>query len=106
MTKKYMTMFLLLVFLSPVSVAFADRGERREGRSNFYNQARTFDRQKGSRGEYSGRRLSGEFLPLLVKGMRLFYREGMYYRSTPQGYVVVSPPGYSVVVINPHFSPR
>ncbi len=86
MLKKYLGAFLVAILLLPAVPAFADRGPRRDfhGGKNFHR-------------EYVVHRIGPGYIPLIAGGLALLYSEGMFYRYTRAGYIVVTPPMGAVV---------
>jgi hypothetical protein len=109
MLKKYTIPVLLFAFLIPSLPAFADRGER-ENRRDVRVEVRHEQRGREPRRGYTQHHSESRVIPLLARGLNLFFREGRFYRRTPVGYAMVMPPagsilpavppGYTVVIIN------
>lgn len=101
MFKKAVSVISLTVFLTQPIPAFAQHGERGgahgRGRGGF------------PRGEVV-HRLPPGYISLLAGGLTYLFCEGLFYRYTPAGYVVVAPPpgavvpalppGYTTVYVN------
>ena len=86
MLKKYVALFLLSVFLTPsyTASAFADRHWGRNPHEDFHR-------------EMIVHRLPPGYVSLMAGELALLYSAGMFYRYTPAGYVVVTPPVGAVV---------
>ena len=101
MFKKILTTILVLACLLQPSLVFAD------GRGGHGGH--------GGYGGHGGGSSALGIVALSVAGMSLLYSAGMFYRTTPAGYVVVPapmgavvpalPPGYTVVYmgVNPYY---
>ena len=86
MLKKYLSAAILAVLLLESSPVFADHhwgGDRRWGHG------------------YVARRLPPGYVALTVSGLSYLYCEGLFYRHTPVGYVIVEPPLGAVVPVLP-----
>ncbi len=88
MLKKYIVAALAPAFLLTSVPAFADHWEQREERRGFHGD---FHR------EHIVHRLGPGYISLMVGELALLYSEGMFYRYTPAGYIVVTPPVGAVV---------
>lgn len=83
MFKKLLATILTVIFLTPSTLVFADRGRDRF-RGDFHR-------------EIVVHRLPPGYISLLVGGLAYLYCEGLFYRYTPAGYIVVTPPAGAVI---------
>lgn len=100
MIKRSILIVLTAVFLMSSSSAWADRGDRRDfGRRDYHN------RKYG----HVVHRLPPGYRTIRYGGLSYLYCEGLFYRYTPAGYVIIEPPrgalvpslppGYTTVVV-------
>ncbi len=106
MSKKFIALVAAAAFLLQTIPVYADGPGRHGG--GFRESPRDF--HPSFHHDYVAHRLPSGYISLLVGGLTLLYCEGLYYRYSPAGYVVVQPPvgavvpslppGYTMVIVN------
>ncbi|OGW79251.1 MAG: hypothetical protein A3G33_00175 [Omnitrophica bacterium RIFCSPLOWO2_12_FULL_44_17] len=105
MFKKYIAAISAIAILAQPLPAFAAHGSRPEFRGGIRGGGRgDFHR------EFVAHRLPAGYISLMVAGLTYLYCEGLFYRYTPVGYVIVQPPmgalvpglppGYTMIIEN------
>lgn len=105
MNKKWMALVAASTLLIQSVPAYAEG----PGRRGDFHHSRPNSHPKFHR-DYVAHRLPAGYISLLVGGLTHLYCEGLFYRHTPSGYVVVQPPigalvpalppGYTLMLVN------
>ncbi|MDD5085240.1 MAG: DUF6515 family protein [Candidatus Omnitrophica bacterium] len=108
MLKRYIVTILIAAFLMQPFSAFAGPpGGGHGSRGDFHGDPHG---RGDFHGDYVAHRLPAGYISLIVAGLTYLYCEGLFYRYSQAGYVVVPPPvgavvpalppGYTMVIVN------